>query len=267
MTDSVLLVLAGLLVGIVIGLTGVGSGSLMTPILVLLLGQPPAAAVGTDLVFSAATKLLATGSFAYSRRVDWGIVWRLTVGSVPASGAVVIWLWSTRQRPGFLDAALLRYLAIILGLGALVLLLQVPLRGLGLRLTTGWLKRHETYASLLTVLTVLAGGVLGATVALTSVGAGALGVVILLCLYPLRLSPDRLVATDIAQAVPVTLVAATGHAALGHVDLHVLGSLLLGSIPGVFIASRTAIRLPAALTRTLIGVMLALVSERMLFGN
>jgi uncharacterized membrane protein YfcA len=264
MTESALLMFAGLVVGMMIGLTGVGSGSLMTPVLVLLLGQPPAMAVGTDLLFSAVTKSVATASFAYSRRIDWGIVARLMVGSVPASGAVLLWLWSTRQRPGFLDAAMLHYLALILAAGALVLLLQVPIRDIGLRLTTGWLKRHDTYT---TLLTISAGLLLGATVTLTSVGAGALGVVILLCLYPLRLPPDRLVATDIAQALPVTLLAATGHTALGHVDLHVLGLLLAGSIPGVLIASRTAIRLPAALTRTLIGVMLAVVSERMLFGR
>lgn len=159
---------------------------------------------------------------------------------------------------------ILHYLAIVLALGALVLLLQEPLRRLGVRVTASWLQRHERYTQLLTV---LAGLILGVTVTLTSVGAGALGVVILLCLYPLRLAPDRLVATDIAQALPVTLLAATGHSALGHVDLRALVCPLLGSIPGVLIASRAAIRLPESLARTLIGAMLAVVSERILFGG
>ncbi len=264
MMDSLLLVLAGLLVGATVGLTGVGSGSLMTPILVLIVGQPPAVAVGTDLVYSALTKLAATTSFAYSRRVDWRVVSRLTLGSVPGAGATVYWLWSTRDRPLLPDAVALHYLAIVLAIGALMLLLQEPLRRLGLRVTASWLQRNDRHTQ---ILTVLAGLVLGITVTLTSVGAGALGVVILLCLYPLRLAPDRLVATDIAQALPVTLLAAMGHSALGHVDLHVLICLLLGSIPGVLIASRATIRLPEALARTLIGAMLALVSGRMLLSH
>jgi uncharacterized membrane protein YfcA len=107
---------------------------------------------------------------------------------------------------------------------------------------------------------------LGVAVTLTSVGAGALGVVMLLALYPLRLTPDRLVATDIAHALPVTLIAGFGHALLGHVNFNVLGALLLGSIPGVLIASRVSIRLPARITRILIAVMLGTVSERLLFA-
>jgi len=112
----------------------------------------------------------------------------------------------------------------------------------------------------------LAGLVLGVAVTLTSVGAGALGVVMLLALYPLRLTPDRLVATDIAHALPITLIAGLGHAFLGHVNFNVLAALLLGSIPGVLIASRITLRLPPRMTRTLIAVMLGTVSERMLFG-
>jgi uncharacterized membrane protein YfcA len=264
MSSSLLLTLAGLLVGMAIGLTGVGSGSLMTPILVLLLGQSPSVAVGTDLVFSAITKTAATLSFAQTRRVDWQIVGRLTWGSIPGAAAVVVWLWVTRHQSGILDKAILHYLAIILAIGAVVLLLQGPLRKLGVRMTSRWLRHNERHTQ---VITVLAGFALGVTVALTSVGAGALGVVVLLCLYPLRLSADRLVATDIAQALPLTLVAAFGHTALGHVDLHVLMPVLIGSVPGVLIASRLAVRLPDSLARILIGLMLAFVSGRMLLAH
>ena len=262
--ESLLYIVAGLFVGAMIGLTGVGGGSLMTPILVLLFGQSPVVAVGTDLVFSATTKLVATASFGYSRRVDWRIVSRLALGSIPAAGAIVLWFWLTRRTPGVVDQAITHSLAVILAVAAVALLLQSPLRLLGLRLTSAWLKRADRFV---TVLTVATGIMLGVGVTLTSVGAGALGVVALLALYPLRLTGDRLVATDIAHALPVTVVAAAGHAMLGHVDPSLLALLLIGSIPGVLLASRAAIRLPSALTNIMIAIMLAVVSERMLVGR
>jgi hypothetical protein len=153
---------------------------------------------------------------------------------------------------------------VILGVAAVALLLQNPLRLLGLKLTSTWLERAERFTLPLTVIT---GVLLGVGVTLTSVGAGALGVVALLALYPLRLTGDRLVATDIAHALPVTIIAAAGHAMLGHVDSNVLVLLLIGSIPGVVLASRAAIRLPPALTNTLIAIMLGIVSERMLLAK
>jgi uncharacterized protein len=247
-----------------VGLTGVGGGSMMTPILVLYFGQTPAMAVGTDLMFSATTKLAATASYGFSRRVDWRIVGRLALGSVPAACAVILWFWMTRRETGVADAVVSRCLSVILGITALALLLQDTLRSLSLKITAAWLERIERHKVLLTV---LAGILLGVGVTLTSVGAGALGVVALLALYPLRLPPDRLVATDIAHALPITIIGAAGHALLGHVDLRILACLLVGSIPGVLFASRAAIRLPPRLTRTLIAVMLAVVSERMLLGR
>src|ERR1700690_1082809 len=114
MSNPLLYALCGLIVGAMVGLTGVGGGSLMTPILVLLFGQSPAVAVGTDLVFSATTKLVATASFGYSRRVDWRIVGRLALGSIPGASAVVLWFWLTRGTPGVIDAAIAHALAIIL---------------------------------------------------------------------------------------------------------------------------------------------------------
>jgi uncharacterized membrane protein YfcA len=131
-----------------------------------------------------------------------------------------------------------------------------------LKLTS--VSRERSYTLPLTIAT---GFLLGAGVTLTSVGAGALGVVALLALYPLRLTGDRLVATDIAHAVPVTAIAGATHAMLGHVDMSVLGLLLSGSIPGVLLASRASVRLPAPLTNTLVAIMLAFVSKRMLFGG
>lgn len=263
MTDIPLYVAAGLLVGTMVGLTGVGGGSMMTPILMLLFGQSPAVAVGTDLLFAATTKLAATASFGFSRRVDWPIVGRLLLGSVPGSAAVVFALWLTRRAPSTADAITSRSLAIILGVTAFALIFQMPLQRLGLKMTPRAIVRVERHKF---VLTALAGLMLGVAVTLTSVGAGALGVVMLLALYPVRLTSDRLVATDIAHALPITLIAGLGHALLGHVNFNVLAALLLGSIPGVLIGSRVTLRLPARMTRTLIGLMLGTVSERMLFG-
>src|SRR5271168_1994878 len=135
MTGTLLYAGAGLVVGTMVGLTGVGGGSMMTPILMLLFGQSPSVAVGTDLLFSATTKLVATASFGYSRRVDWRIVGRLAIGRIPGAGAIVLWFWMTRRTPGIVDEAIAHSLAVILAIAAVALLLQNPLRLLGLRLT------------------------------------------------------------------------------------------------------------------------------------
>jgi uncharacterized membrane protein YfcA len=263
MAIPLLYALCGLIVGALVGLTGVGGGSLMTPILVLAFGQSPAVAVGTDLLFSASTKLVATASFGFSRRVDWGIVGRLVVGSVPAAAAVILWFWLDHRPPGVVDHLISRCLAVILAVAAVALLLQDYLRRWGLKFTAAWVTGTEHHKVLLTV---AAGALLGFGVTMTSVGAGALGVAALVALYPLRLPTDRLVATDIAHALPITAIAAAGHAVLGHVDLRALACLLVGSIPGVLMASRATIRFPPQITRTLIAIMLIVVSARLFFG-
>ena len=260
MSNPLLYALCGLIVGALVGLTGVGGGSLMTPVLVLVFGQPAAVAVGTDLMFSASTKLVATASFGFSRRVDWRIVGRLAVGSVPATAAVILWFWFDHRPPGVVDQLISQCLAVILALAAVAVLLQDPLRRLGLSFAAAWLSNAERHKI---ALTMAAGALLGVAVTMTSVGAGALGVAVLVALYPLRLPSDRLVATDIAHALPITAIAAAGHAVLGHVNLRVLACLLVGSIPGVILATRATIRLPPQLTRTLIAIMLAIVSERL----
>ncbi len=246
-----------------VGLTGVGGGSMMTPVLMLVFGQSPAVAVGTDLLFAATTKLVATAAFGFSRRVDWPIVGRLLLGSIPGAVGVVLSLWLTHRTPGAADAMTRHALAIVLALAAVGLLLKTPIQHLGLKVTARALAHVERHKVLVTA---VAGLALGVAVSLTSVGAGALGVVILLALYPLRLTSDRLVATDIAHALPITLIAGAGHAYLGHVNLDILAALLLGSIPGVLLASRITLRLPDRITHTLIAVMLGSVSGRMLFG-
>lgn len=263
MTDTYLYASVGLMVGTMVGLTGVGGGSIMTPILMLLFGQSPSVAVGTDLLFAAITKIVATASFGFSRRVDWPIVGRLLLGSVPGSAAVVFGLWLTRHTPGKADAITMRALAVILVFAALALIFQPRLQRFAARLAAKRLAPGDDYKI---ILTAIAGLALGVAVTLTSVGAGALGVVMLVALYPVRLTPDRLVATDIAHALPVTLIAGFGHVFLGQVNFHVLSALLLGSIPGVLIASRLTLRLPAQAIRILIGLVLAAVSARLFVG-
>jgi uncharacterized membrane protein YfcA len=260
MAIPLLYALCGLIVGILVGLTGVGGGSLMTPLLVLVFGQSPAVAVGTDLLFAASTKLVATASFGFSHRVDWRIVGRLALGSVPAAAAVILWFWLDHRPPGVVDQLLSRCLAVILVIAAVALLLHDWLRRWGMNFTASWFIGSERPKI---VLTILAGCLLGVGVTMTSVGAGALGVAALVALYPLRLPSDRLVATDIAHALPITIIAAAGHAVLGHVDLRALACLLMGSIPGVLLASRATIRIPPQLTRTFIAIMLAVVSMRL----
>jgi uncharacterized membrane protein YfcA len=257
-------VTAGLLVGALVGLTGVGGGSMMTPILVLLFGQSPAVAVGTDLLFSASTKIAATLSFGYSRKIDWPVVRRLAFGSIPGAILVLVWFWTMRAGPpAAVNHIILRCLAIMLIVTAVVMLFQYLAHRLQLKRTVDAVDRGERSKG---AATVLVGLVLGVAVTLTSVGAGALGTVALLYLYPRRLAGSRLVGTDIAHALPLTIVAGLGHSVLGHVNLPVLGYLLLGSVPGVLIASRAAIRLPQAFTRALIGIMLAVVGVRILLG-
>ena len=261
MTSLLPYVAVGLFVGVMVGFTGVGGGSLMTPFLVLGFGQSPTLAVGTDLLFAATTKLVATTSYGSNGIVDWRIVVRMAAGSLPAATAVIVWFWTTPRMQPVVDHVMLRGLAVMLLISAVGLLLQSRLQRLGSRLTAVALERAERYKPALTVLT---GAFLGVAVTLTSVGAGALGVVALLYLYPQRLTPVRLVATDIAHALPLTLLAGLGHAMLGHVNLPVLGCLLLGSIPGVLIAARTTVRLPPAITRALIATMLLVAGTRIL---
>jgi len=263
MPDAPLYIAVGLLVGILVGLTGVGGGSLTTPILVLLFGQSPTIAVGTDLVFAATTKAVATAAFGYGRRIDWPVAGRLALGSIPAAAVAIVLFW-LRRAPGNVDPVVSRCLAAMLALTALALLLRQPLIKLGLRLTStslGPAKRSRL------VLTVIAGVLIGLAVTITSVGAGALGTVALLWLYPLRLTPHRLVATDIAHALPVTLIAGLGHAALGHINLVVLSCLLVGSVPGILLASRATVRLSPAIMQVLIAAMLALAAGRMWLAN
>jgi uncharacterized membrane protein YfcA len=251
---------AGALVGIVVGLTGVGGGSLMTPVLVLLFGVAPQTAVGTDLLFASLTKIAGTAMHHRAGNVDWRVVRRLALGSLPAAGLTLMWMHSMgthRLSNGFiLDAV-----AFALVLTALGLLFKERLHAYGRRLRIDSAHRFKQMQPALTVAT---GAVLGVLVTLTSIGAGALGTVLLVYLYPLRLTPRLLVGTDLAHAVPLALLAGIGHLAIGNVDFTLLGNLLLGSLPGVLLGSLLARQLPMGWVQRCIALVLAAVAVRMM---
>lgn len=246
MIEGILYLLVGILVGGLIGLTGIGGGSVLTPILIFGFGQSPPVAVGTSLAFAATTRLAVTAPISQARQVDWGVAGRLTLGGAPAVLAVLAWLWFAPRQPRVLDQMTVHVLGLMLALTGAAILLQAPLRRLGLRTTAAALPQFER---LKPALTVLLGALVGVAVTFSSIGAGALASAVLLYLYPLRLTADRLVATDIAYALPLAILAALGHAMLGHLDGPHLALLLLGSVPGAVVAHRSRWRVPPALFR------------------
>lgn len=249
--------LSGLVVGILVGLTGVGGGSLMTPLLVLIFNIHPATAVGTDLLYASATKTVGAGVHGFKGTVQWGIVWRLAAGSVPASAVTLFWL--SRQDHGHQAA---HTLTVALGVALLVTSAAVLFRN---RIVGFFANRTQGLSTAQTTATTIAlGAVLGVLVSLTSVGAGALGMTVLLILYP-RTDVARLVGSDIAHAVPLTLLAGLGHFAMGSVDVSLLLSLLSGSIPGIIVGSLLAARMPDGPLRGALALTLALVATKLLF--
>ena len=239
---------SGFGIGAIIGMTGVGGGSLMTPLLISVFKLNPALAIGTDLWFAAATK--GGGAWAHHRHghVDYRITGLLLAGSIPAALATIGLMHVTGVTLGWAQA-LTFSLGIALLITALVVAYRQTWQALGLRLER-WLPERRK-----TALTVGAGVLLGVLVSLSSIGAGALGATLILLLYP-RLPTQRLVGTDIAHAVPLTLVAAIGHATLGHVDWPLLAALLVGSLPGIWLGAQLTKSLPEHLVRALLCVSL-----------
>jgi uncharacterized membrane protein YfcA len=243
-----LAIASGFGVGAIVGLTGVGGGSLMTPLLIGAFKLNPAVAIGTDLWFAAITK--SGGALAHHRHghVDRSIVTLLLAGSLPASVATIAWMhWSGVTRSSM--ATLTWSLGIALLLTAVTVAYRGAWHRVALRLERWLPEPRKRWA------TVASGVALGVLVSLSSVGAGAIGATLILLLYP-RLSAQRLVGTDIAHAVPLTLVAGIGHASLGHVDWELLAALLIGSLPGIWLGAQLTRALPERLVRTLLCVSL-----------
>ncbi|HWF65244.1 MAG TPA: sulfite exporter TauE/SafE family protein [Rhizomicrobium sp.] len=252
-----LYVLSGFAVGFLVGMTGVGGGALMTPLLILLFHVHPTTAVGTDLVYASITKSCGTVVHGFSRNVDWRIVGRLALGSLPASLLTLGALHLLKVDQAALNGLITRVLGFSLLATALALVFRRYLLETYSR-RVGALPEKQTFR-----FTVTTGVFLGVLVTISSVGAGALGVTALILLYP-ELPVIKIAASDIAHAVPLTLVAGLGHIANGGVDVTVLESLLTGSLPGVVIASLFAPRLPDLALRLLLAATLTVSGLRLL---
>lgn len=246
---------AGLLVGILVGLTGVGGGSLMTPILVLIFGINPGTAVGTDLLFASLTKVVGSTVHGKRNTIDWPIMARLAAGSVPAAIAALVVLSWAGKVGGHTSHTILLVLGVMLILTSIATLFQKRIVAMVRHVDATQVGLGTADEAKPVWATVLLGVVLGVLVSISSVGAGAIGVTALLMLYPtLRIS--RIVGTDIAHAVPLTMVAGFGHWIIGDVNLVLLVALLLGSIPGVIIGSLLSTRAPDRILRPALAAVL-----------
>lgn len=250
---------AGALTGFVVGLTGVGGGALMTPILVLFFSVSPTTAIATDLWFAALTKLVGAGVHHRAGQVDWQVVRRLWLGSLPLALAVAIWvsLGASVQKMDWLTQAI----------GGVIAVTAVGL------FVAPWLMAFARqrrvaeparFKAVQPVLTVVAGGVLGVCVALTSVGAGALGSIMLLYLYPLRMTQHRLVGTDLVHAIPLAVVAGLGYLFMGQVDWPMLASLLVGSVPAIVLGSLLAGKVRGRFIQLALAAVLLLTAVKLL---
>jgi uncharacterized protein len=250
--------IAGFLVGCLVGVTGVGGGSLMTPILIVLFGVPPTTAVGTDLLFAAITK--TGGSFAHGFKgtIEWRVVRRLATGSIPATLFSLFALYSLHMNAGGARHLIMVVISIALLFTAVVLIGSE-------RITVAYAQRLGSFDDgVIAKMTISAGAMLGVLVTFSSVSAGSIGAMALVLLYP-RIPTVRIVGSDIAHAVPLTLIAGLGYGAIGSVHLVVLLSLLAGSLPGILIGSWISARVPEFGLRYVLAVVLMIVGSKLAF--
>jgi uncharacterized membrane protein YfcA len=251
-------IISGFAVGILVGLTGVGGGSLMTPLLTLF-GIPPAVAVGTDLAFASITK--ATGTLTHRLRgtVEWNVVRLLCYGALPAAFMATLGL----KHFGGLTPEMGQFIRYSIAVSVLLTVVALLFRSKMI----GWLNRHpekQLHGSKLATATIVSGAVLGVLVTISSIGAGAIGATLLVMLYP-RMPSAHIAGTDIAYAVPLTAIAAIGHWWLGSIDWVLLGSLLLGSLPGITLGSMAAKAVPEKILRGVLATTLTLVAAKLVF--
>ena len=249
-------VIAGFVVGLIVGLTGVGGGSLMTPLLIFGFGIKPALAVGTDLLFASGTKFGGLLNFARQRIIPWRVVFSLSLGSVPAAVITLAVLHHFGTSNPTVQHAITFTLGIALLLTAAATLYKAIRGPLRLQDDESDIETTPADKAVHPWMPVLFGAVIGILVTLTSVGAGAIGVTVLMLLYP-QLTLPRIVAADIAYAVPLTLVAGLGHASIGTVDWNLLGMLLCGSLPGIWLGSHLVTKVPERFIRSALSVLLA----------
>lgn len=250
--------ISGFAVGLLVGLTGVGGGSLMTPLLVLFFGISPTTAVGTDLLYASITKCGGTFVHAWNKTIEWKIVARLAMGSIPATMIALLWLNYLGTKSHGAHGLITNVLGFALILTAITLLFRKWMLSHLARFTERMPEWHRM------ILTIMLGAFLGLLVSISSVGAGAIGVTILVALYPdLRIA--RIVGSDIVHAVPLTFLAGIGHWFLGSIDWALLGSLLIGSLPGITIGSILAAHVPDRILRPILAGTLAIVGIKLSF--
>ena len=255
-------IFSGFLVGMLVGVTGVGGGSLMTPLLVFLFGFQPAVAVGTDLLFAAITK--TSGVWVHHGKhgsVNWKVVGLMAIGSLPFA-VITIFVIRHLISIGQQTSGLITYaLGIALILTACALLVRSYLLRNSERVIDPAGIVGGRFDKLQVPATILVGAVLGVLVTLSSVGAGAMGTIAILFLYP-RMSTLKVIGTDLAHAIPLTAVAGIGHWSLGHVDFTLLGSLLIGSVPGIWIGSHLSAKIPEKILRPILASILLLIGVK-----
>ncbi len=252
-------VVSGFAVGLLVGLTGVGGGSLMTPLLTLLFGIHPSVAVGTDLAFASATKTAGTLAHRFKGTVRWEVVRRLSYGALPAALATTLLLKHFGAVSDGIALTIRYSIAISVLLTVTALLFRSRMQA--------WLNAHpqrQLQGAALTNATIAAGALLGTLVTISSIGAGAVGATLLVLLYP-RLTPAEIAGTDIAYAVPLTAIAALGHWWLGSINWELLATLLLGSVPGITIGSLAARAVPEKFLRGLLAITLTSVAVKLIW--
>jgi uncharacterized protein len=248
-------IFAGFIVGLIVGLTGVGGGSLMTPILIFGFGIKPYLAIGTDLLFAAFTKLGGTVNLARKKTVDWRIVASLCAGSIPAALVTIYFLHTV----GTTNPAVQKVMTTTLGFALLLTAMATLYKAIKGKASPRNVSVEQLQQAIKPrhwALPVLFGALIGTLVTITSVGAGAIGVTVLMLLYP-ALPLQRIVAADLAYAVPLTLVAGLGHASIGSVDWALLAKLLAGSLPGIWLGTQFSAKVPDRALRSLLSVLLA----------
>jgi uncharacterized protein len=252
-------VISGFAVGLLVGLTGVGGGSLMTPLLTLMFDVSPTVAVGTDLAFASTTKAAGTLVHRVRGTVRWEIVRLLCLGALPAAIIATLALKSY----GALDKEIGQIIRYSIAGSVLLTVVALLFRG---RMQAYVIAHPEKQLQgrNLAITTVVVGAILGTLVTISSIGAGAIGATILVLLYP-RLSPAEIAGTDIAYAVPLTAIAAFGHWWLGSINWELLFALLLGSVPGITLGSYAARAVPEKILRGLLATTLTAIAAKMVF--
>ena len=261
-----LLTISGFLIGFLVGLTGVGGGSLMTPLLILVFNVPAAVAVGTDLLYASITKCFGIINHNKNKFIDWGVVKILLMGSIPSSILTSIYLSNFDLKNDSIVSVIEIFLAVTLILTSLAIIFQSGLTRQAGKIATKGFEKKILNKNSKHHLTLLLGIILGVIVTFTSVGAGAIGVTILIILYP-RFNIKQIVGTDLAHAVPLTITAGMGHLFLGNIDFNLLTTLLVGSIPGVWLGSKMNARINALWIKLFLIILLLLIAIKLLISN